>query len=57
MAPQQCITAEEYRITAVHDITERKRADALKKSEHMLYAIIDAEPECGKLIDADANLI
>ena len=49
---------EEYRITAVHDITERKRAeDALKKSENMLQAIIDAEPECVKLIDADANLI
>ena len=42
----------------VHDITDRKRAeDALKKSEHMLQAIIDAEPECVKLIDANANLI
>jgi two-component system, cell cycle sensor histidine kinase and response regulator CckA len=48
----------EYRITAIHDITERKQADdALKKSEHMLQSIIDAEPECVKLIDADANLI
>src|SRR5208282_6065362 len=41
-----------------HELHERKEAEyALKKSEDMLQAIIDAEPECVKLLDADANLI
>lgn len=45
-------------IGTIHDITQQKMAEiALKKSENMLQAIIDAEPECVKLIDIDANLI
>lgn len=45
-------------IELVEDITNRKHAEeALKKSENMLQAIINAEPECVKLIDADAKLI
>jgi two-component system cell cycle sensor histidine kinase/response regulator CckA len=40
------------------ELHERKEIEiALKKSEAMLQAIIDAEPECVKLLDADANLI
>jgi two-component system cell cycle sensor histidine kinase/response regulator CckA len=40
------------------ELQERKKTEnALKKSEAMLKAIIDAEPECVKLLDADANLI
>ena len=40
------------------DITERRRQEqALQKSEKMLQTIFDAEPECVKLLDADANLI
>ncbi len=40
------------------ELQERKEAEiALKKSEDMLQAIIDAEPECVKLLDADAKLI
>ena len=35
-----------------NDITERKRTEeALQKSEKMLQTIIDAEPECVKLLD------
>ena len=41
-----------------NELHERKEMEiALKKSEAMLQAIIDAEPECVKLIDIDANLI
>ena len=41
-----------------NDITRRKRAEeALQRSERMLQTIIDAEPECVKLLDKDANLI
>jgi len=41
-----------------NDITERKRTEeALQKSEKMLQTIIEAEPECVKLLDANANLI
>ncbi len=40
------------------ELHERKAAEnALKKSENMLQAIIDAEPACVKLLDADANLL
>jgi len=37
---------------------ERQQAvSALQKTEHFLQAIIDTEPECVKLIDADCNLL
>ncbi len=40
------------------DITERRcQEDALQASEKMLQTIFDAEPECVKLLDANANLI
>jgi len=40
------------------DLTEHAEAlEALRKSERLLQAIFDAEPECVKLLDADANLI
>ena len=42
----------------IQDITEHKKAEeALRRSETMLQAIIDTEPECVKLIDAEARLI
>ncbi len=42
----------------VRDITARKRAeDERRRSERMLQTIIDAEPECVKLLDENANLI
>jgi PAS domain S-box-containing protein len=45
-------------IGVLSDVTERKRAeDALRKSEKMLQTIIDAEPECVKLLDENACLI
>ena len=40
------------------DITERKRTEAaLKESEKILQTIIETEPECVKLLDADGNLL
>ena len=40
------------------DLTAHAGAlEALRKSERMLQAIFDAEPECVKLLDADANLV
>ncbi len=40
------------------EINERKRGEeALRRSEAMLQAIIDTEPECVKLTDAEARLI
>lgn len=40
------------------DITERKKVEeALRMSENHLRTIIEAEPECVKLIDADGTLL
>jgi PAS domain S-box-containing protein len=40
------------------DVTDRRAAEeALRKSERMLQTIIDAEPECVKLLDENANLL
>ena len=40
------------------DITERMRTEeALQRNERMLQAIIDAEPECVKVLDENANVI
>lgn len=40
------------------DITERKQTeDALKRSENLLQMIIDTEPDCVKMLDAQDNLI
>jgi len=40
------------------DVTERMEAmEALRKSERLLQAVFDAEPECVKLLDESANLI
>ncbi len=40
------------------DITERKRMeDALKRSENLLQAIIETEPDCVKMTDAEGNLV
>ena len=45
-------------LAVIEDITERKRAEeALQKSEKMLHTIIDAEPECVKVLDENAGLI
>jgi len=45
-------------IGIVQDITARKQAEiSLKNSQNMLQAIIDTEPECVKLLDAEARLI
>ena len=47
----------EYQATG-RDISDIKSAqEALKKSETLLQAIFDAEPECVKLLDASGNLI
>lgn len=40
------------------EAAERQQAVlALQKTEHFLYAIIESEPECVKLLDADSNLL
>ncbi len=42
----------------IENITERKRVEAaLRNSEIMLRTIIETEPECVKLLDANANLL
>ena len=43
----------------IRDITERtqRAEDERRRSERMLQTIIDAEPECVKLLDENANLI
>jgi two-component system, cell cycle sensor histidine kinase and response regulator CckA len=44
-------------VGVISDVTERRRAEeALRKNERMLQAIIDTEPECVKLLDAEARL-
>lgn len=51
---EQCLGS----VVVIKDITEIRKAEiALKNSENMLQTIIDAEPECVKLLDADAKLI
>jgi PAS domain S-box-containing protein len=43
--------------SVIRDITERRRTEqALRQSERMLQTIIDAEPECVKLLDEEARL-
>ena len=45
-------------LVAVTDISARKRTeDALRASEHRLRALVDNEPECVKLMDADGRLL
>jgi PAS domain S-box-containing protein len=47
-----------YGMGVAVDITERKHAQAqLAENEVRLRAIIDAEPECVKLLDADGRLL
>ena len=47
----------EYQAVGV-DVTDRRRAEeAAVESERRLRAILDAEPECVKLIDADGRLL
>ncbi len=46
------------RVWSFQDVTYRKQAEiALRKSEGMLQAIIEAEPECVKLLDKEGCLI
>ncbi len=45
-------------ISMIHDITGRDETDReLRESRKFLQTIIDTEPECVKLIDAEGNLI
>lgn len=45
-------------IATAHDITARRRSEeALRTSENYLRAIIDAEPECVKLVNAHGKLL
>ena len=52
-------TGKSTRMTGIClDITARKSAeDSLAKSERFLKTVIDSEPECIKLLDADCNLL
>lgn len=48
----------EWLLATVQDITERKRMEnQLRESEAKFRAIIDAEPECVKMLDADGTLL
>lgn len=50
-------TPTEWLLT-VNDISTRKHTeDALRASEHRLRALVDNEPECVKLMDADGRLL
>jgi two-component system cell cycle sensor histidine kinase/response regulator CckA len=45
-------------VGTIQDITTRKQAEiARRNSENMLQAMIDTEPECVKLLDAEARVI
>jgi len=45
-------------VTAFTDITERKQMEnSLQRSENLLQTIIDTEPDCLKMVDAQGNLI
>jgi len=45
-------------ISMIHDITDRDETDReLRESRKFLQTIIDTEPECVKLLDAEGNLI
>jgi diguanylate cyclase (GGDEF)-like protein/PAS domain S-box-containing protein len=45
-------------LAMVTDITQRKAAeDAVRRQEHLLQLILDTEPECVKLLDADGRIV
>jgi PAS domain S-box-containing protein len=49
---------QDVRVTAIRDITERKRAaEALAQSEGRLRQIIETEPECVKVLGANGALL
>jgi PAS domain S-box-containing protein len=49
---------EEQAAMLEEESAERQQAvAALQKTEHFLHAIIESEPECVKLLDADCNLL